>query len=278
MKDYKNVRVRRSNRTGTKRIYVKRVDGGRISSRPGTGALFKMITVIMLAATGFLSWQAYRAIMHADLFVVAGVDVKGVKMLGERDIKDIVDIFNGQNIFRADLAAAVKRAEGNPWIKEARIYRRLPNRITMVFTERVPSAILDTSTGRYLMDGEGMILERLPKDQVSAWPLPVVAIRDCRARIGEPVTAEGLPEALQLIDEIAARGGWQLADVTVRADSSDSLTAVYAGYQFKIGSGHYSEKLRRLAEIITDVKERRLEIAYVDLRPERQAAVMVKKK
>jgi cell division septal protein FtsQ len=51
---------------------------------------------------------------------------------------------------------------------------------------------------------------------------------------------------------------------------------VYADCEFRIGSAQYSEKLRRLAEIMEDVKRRNLNIAYVDLRPERQAAVMVK--
>jgi cell division septal protein FtsQ len=51
----------------------------------------------------------------------------------------------------------------------------------------------------------------------------------------------------------------------------------YAEHEFKIGSGRYGEKLRRLAEVMADVKERGLEISYVDLRPERQTAVMPKK-
>ena len=63
--------------------------------------------------------------------------------------------------------------------------------------------------------------------------------------------------------------------MTVKADSPESLTVVYAEHEFKIGSGRYGEKLRRLAEVMADMKERGLEIAYVDLRPERQTAVMV---
>ena len=57
----------------------------------------------------------------------------------------------------------------------------------------------------------------------------------------------------------------------------ETLSVVYASHEFKIGSGNYSEKLRRLAEVMADVKQRGLDIAYVDLRPERQAAAMVVK-
>jgi cell division septal protein FtsQ len=238
--------------------------------------VMKAAAIIVIAAGGFGAWQGYRVIMHADMFIISGVDVKGVKQLREEDLKDIAAVFTGQNIFRVDINAAMRRAAANPWVKESRIYRKLPNRITMVFTERVPYAVLDTGSARYLMDEDGMIIERLAKDRVSAWPLPVIAIRDYHTRPGEQVATAGSAEARMLIDEIAARGGWKPADITVKADSPDSLSVVYAEHEFKIGSGRYSEKLRRLAEVMADVKQRGLEIAYVDLRPERQAAVMVK--
>ncbi len=215
--------------------------------------------------------------MHADVFVISGVDMQGIKQLREEDLKEIAAVFTGQNIFRVDIDTAVRRARANPWVKEVRIYRKLPNRITMVFAERIPFAVLDTGTARYLMDEGGVVIERLAKERAAAWPLPVIAIRDYHARPGEQVNTQGLAEAMTLIAEIAARGGWQPADVTVKADSPDSLSVVYAEHEFKIGSGRYSEKLRRLAEVMADVQQRGQEIAYVDLRPERQAAVMVKK-
>ena len=67
-----------------------------------------------------------------------------------------------------------------------------------------------------------------------------------------------------------------MPDVLIKADSVESLAVVYGGCEFKIGNGSYSEKLRRLVEVMADVKQRGLDIAYVDLRPERQAAVMLK--
>ena len=62
-----------------------------------------------------------------------------------------------------------------------------------------------------------------------AWPLPVVAIRGYHARPGEPVAADGLAEALLLIAEISARGGWRLAEVTVKADSPEALSVCLCG-------------------------------------------------
>jgi cell division septal protein FtsQ len=282
MRDYKNVKVPRSYRTRARNVTTKRVQVVRGTRRSEHGTLdikrlaVQFFMIVVVAAGGWLGWQAYGEIMRADLLQIAGVDVKGVKQLSEADIREIVGPFRGKNIFRADLDAAIRRAYANPWIKDARVHRRLPNRISMVFTERVPAVILDTGSSRYLMDDEGVIIERLKKERVPAWRLPVVVIKDYRTRPGDQVLSDGMKEAFALIAEISARGGWKLADVTIMADSPETLSLLYADHEFRIGSGNYAEKLRRLGEVMADVQQRGLEIAYVDLRPERQAAVMMK--
>lgn len=284
MRDYKNVKVPRSYRSSSNRVTVKRVDPGRIAGRYRTGATglkkatLQFLTVAVIVAGGWIGWQAYQTLLHAGMFQIAGVDVKGIKQVSEAELREIAGVFTGQNIFRVDLETAVRRARANPWVRDVRVYRRLPNRISMTFTERVPYALLDTGAGRYLMDRDGVVIDRIGKENASTWRLPVVAIKDSRIRYGERVTSDGMTEALMLIAEISGRGGWRLHEVTINALSPESLSVLYAEHEFKIGTGNYTEKLRRLAEIMSDGKQRGLELAYVDLRPERQAAVMVKKK
>jgi len=232
---------------------------------------------MLLAAAGWLGWQAYRVITHAHVFQISGVDVKGVRQLTEADLKEIVGVFTGQNIFQADLNAAVIRAQANPWINSISISRRLPDRISMVVTERVPFAILDTGKNRFLVDVSGVVITRVPNDQTGLWPFPAVSIKDYRAMPGEQIALEGMHEALKLLGEITKRGGWELQELTIKAGTPESLTVVYAGHEFRFGSGRYGEKLKRLFEVMTDMKQRGQDIAYVDLRPMRQVAVMPKK-
>ena len=92
----------------------------------------------------------------------------------------------------------------------------------------------------------------------------------------DQVDSEALPAALELLDELALRGGWDLAKVTVKASSPETIGVVYAGHEFRVGHGNYTEKLRRLGEIVSDMNRRGLDYAYIELRPERQAAVLVK--
>ena len=281
MRDYKNVTVPKQYRTNSNRTVVKRVETTRMARRTGNGsgkvknAALQVLVVLVIAAGSWLGWLGYKAIMHAEMFQIAGVDVRGVQQLNEADLKNIVGGFTHENIFRADLETAVRKASVNPWVKSISIRRSLPNRISMTIVERVPYVVLDNGAGRFLMDGEGVIISKVPNDNAAAWPLPVVLVKGAKVRPGEQVTSDGMGEALKLIAELTARGGWRPEDMVIKASSPESLSIVYADHEFRIGSAQYSEKLRRLSEIMEDVKRRNLSIAYVDLRAERQAAVMV---
>jgi cell division protein FtsQ len=236
--------------------------------------VLNLLVFAAIASCCWFGWEAYRIVTEAELFQVSGVDVKGLRQLADADIKPIIGAFTGKNIFEADLDGAVQRARMNPWIKDVRIHRSLPNRITMRIVERVPSVILQTDDGRYLMDNETIVIDRVGKEADSS-SYPVVIVRGYRARTGEPVTSQGIEEAMSLLNEIAARGGWSLGEITIKAASPEALSVMYADHEFKIGSGRHGEKLRRLAEVMEDAQARGLNIAYVDLRAERQAAVKV---
>jgi cell division protein FtsQ len=284
MRDYKNVKVPKKYRTDFTRVgpvSVKRASAGRVvrTRVPKAGAvMLKVFMAVMVFGVCFLGWKTYQWTERTGVFQITGVDVKGVRQMTEDDVKAIAGVFTGQHIFKADIQGAARRARANSWVKEVNIYRRLPNRISMVIEERVPAVILETPGGRYLVDGDGVVIERLGKGAPAAWPLPVVTMKRAPAHPGEQVAGEEMSEALTLVSELSSRGGWRMADITIKAESAASLTVVYAGHEIRIGSGNYGEKLRRLGEVMADVKRRGVQFAYVDLRPERQAAVMVVKK
>jgi len=273
MRDYKNVKVPRKYRNTTHRVLVERAPGRRPRGKPVSFARVMLITAT--AAFCALGLIGYRWASRTEMFQISSVDVKGIRQLGESELNNIAGFFTGQNIFHVDLEAAARQARAHAWVKDVRIERRLPNRISMVFVERAPVAILDSATGRYLVDNDGVVIDKPAPD--AAWPLPTVSFKEHKARPGEQVTDGGLVEALGLIEELSARGGWQLADVTVKAGSPESISVVYADQEFRLGSGNYPEKLRRLSEIMSDIQGRGLQVAYVDLRPTRQAAAQVKK-
>ena len=280
MRDYKHVKVPKSYRVANRRTATKRVNVGRGHAKrggAGKGALGMVLMALLAGAMCYGGWVGYRWLTHAEVFQIAGVDVRGVRSLSEAEVRDFAGMFTGQNVFRVDLEAATRRVLADPRVREVRIERSLPNRISMIIAERVPRAVLQAVNGRYLIDGEGGGIAPLPKEGPTGARIPVIAVRDSRAVPGEAMVAGAVTEALVLAAELAVRGGWDPAAVTVKADSPETLAVVYADHEFRIGSGNYDEKLKRLGEIVADMRQRGLEYSYVELRPERQAAVMVAK-
>ncbi|HAK58775.1 MAG TPA: hypothetical protein DCO77_00085 [Nitrospiraceae bacterium] len=277
MKDYKNVTVPRKYRAQSSGTIVRRVNRGRRSrsrASKAAGTFLQFLSAMVLLGTLTLGWFGYQWFLHADVFRVAGVDVKGVRHLGEKDIRAMVSGFTGKNTFLVDLDDAARTARAHPWVKEARVYRSLPNRVSIVLTERVPRAVLDNGSGRYLLDDGGVVIEKIGR---RGTPFPVVKIRARNVRVGERVAAEKMAETLAFLDTLSARGGWRMSDVVVKVDTPESLTVHYGGHTFRLGSGHYEEKLQRLSEVLSDVKRRGLTFAYVDLRSDRQVAVKIKR-
>jgi cell division septal protein FtsQ len=277
MRDYKYVKVPRSERTPRKRATTRRVGIGPGGKRRGGSPkvpLAGLLVVLLAAAFSYGAWEGYRYVSRSPFFHVAGVDVQGVRAVSDDEVRAWAAMFTGQNIFRVDLDRAVHRASEHPWVKEVQVERSLPNRVRIMVSERTPWAVLAAVNGRFLIDHDCVVI--VPVREGDGHGLPTVAIPDWRAASRTPVTAAGMQPARELLEEIATRGGWDLAGVTVRAGAPEAIAIDYAGHEFRIGSGNYPEKLRRLGEIVTDLNRRGVAYTYLDVRPERQAAVMVK--
>ncbi|MDA8099273.1 MAG: FtsQ-type POTRA domain-containing protein [Nitrospiraceae bacterium] len=278
MRDYKYVKAPKSGRGGNRRTITRRVDAGPVRGGRRTsvaGMLKPFLALVLAAGLGYGGWEAYRWLTHAELFEIAGVDMKGIRRLSDDEVKAIAGLFTKKNIFRVDLGEAQRRALANPWVKEARVERSLPNRVSIVFTERTPRAVLAAANGRFLIDIDGVVI--VPQGQEATADLPTVAVRDWRAAPRNPVTTEAAGSALELLQELDARGGWDRGGVTVRADAPESITIVYADHEFRVGTGNYPEKLRRIGEVVSDMNRRELAYAYVDVRADRQVAVLAKR-
>ena len=280
MRDYKNIKVPRSYRSRGSRANVKRVTVGRGPRREPSdlvAALIRIMVIVLVTGGCYLGWIGYQWAAHSQTFQVAGVDVTGARHLTKDELQNIAGVFTGQSIFKVNLNEAAQRARALPWVRDVRLYRHLPNRISMTLSERTPVAVLDSGSGRFLVDDEGMVIVREAAAGADAQSLPSVSISGCRAQAGHSVDSGALTDALALLQEIARRGGWKASDLTIRANSAETLAVVYGGHEFRIGNGNYDQKLRRLGEILVDVQQRGLTVAYVDLRPDRQAAVMTVK-
>lgn len=278
MRDYKNVRVPKGHRPISRRTTVVRrtTTSGRGASqvRRPAGRIGIIFLLAAIAAGSYMGWLGYRWFAESETFQIKAVEIHGVRRLSANDFRIFEEAFAGRNIFLVDLNSVAAQAAMHPWVKDIRIYRRLPNKISVRITEREAAAVIVTPTGNYLIDGTGAVMERLGKQQPSG--LPVITVGRINLSIGEVIEAGPVKDALSLLYELSQRGGWSMSDVRIKAETPEAITVLYANREFRMGSGNYPEKLRRLSEIAADMNRRGLDFAYIDLRPERQAAVMIR--
>jgi cell division septal protein FtsQ len=148
MKDYKNVKIPRSYRSRNTRSNVKRVTVSRGPRREPSdlvSALIRILIIVLVTGGCYLGWMGYQWAAHSQTFQVAGVDVTGARHLSKDELQNIAGAFTGQNIFKVSLNDAAQRARALPWVRDVRLYRHLPNRISMTVSERNAAAVLDCS-------------------------------------------------------------------------------------------------------------------------------------
>jgi cell division protein FtsQ len=70
-----------------------------------------------------------------------------------------------------DVAGIRRQLVGYGWIKDARVSRRLPDTLVIDIVERTPAALWQNQGQLALIDGEGVVLDRVPVDKMPDLPL-----------------------------------------------------------------------------------------------------------
>ncbi|RMF80590.1 MAG: FtsQ-type POTRA domain-containing protein, partial [Nitrospirae bacterium] len=178
----------------------------------------------------------------------------------------------GRPIFAVDLAAVRRRLAADPWVAEAVVRRRLPDRIEARVVLRQAAAVAAAGGRTWLLDREGAVITearraaspalvqiRLRPSQ-RAWVRRPEAMRRC-LRLAEAIRARGFPRP----EEVRYLGLDERGDPVI--------VATRGGIEILLGRGGYGEKLDRLARILPDLAEQRRRVARIDLRFRDQAVV-----
>jgi cell division protein FtsQ len=125
-------------------------------------------------------------------FTVSGYQIVGLKHMDRAPIDDVVT----DELHRAaDQAGAVKapqplvdvarireRLLQFGWVKDARISHRLPDTLVVDIVERTPAALWQDSGRLALIDADGVVLDRVPIDQMPDLPLLIGPGANSQAR------------------------------------------------------------------------------------------------
>ena len=138
----------------------------------------RFLAILFLCAVGAGLWVAKTPIMAAAEDIMAqALDARVKRILVEgalytdpNDLKQAIQLKDGDPLMGFAAPAARERLEALPWIKTAAVNRRLPSTIQVDIFEHIPLARVQTPDGIFVTNKEGTLIA--PTDErFTALPL-----------------------------------------------------------------------------------------------------------
>lgn len=192
-------------------------------------------------------------------------------------------ISEGENIFRADLAAAEKSLRAIPQVAYVVVERHLPDHIAISITARDPVAWVAPSEKdadpfdpekSLLVDDSGFLMK--PRIiQPDFYRLPVIyGVRSDNIRDGEPLHNEDLHSALTLLREVQSRPECLLSIRTMNISKGYCIEVISdRNARVTFSSEDFSEQLARLRQLLEHCHESGRELDSVNLMVRRNTPV-----
>ncbi|MDE0331019.1 MAG: FtsQ-type POTRA domain-containing protein [Nitrospinae bacterium] len=127
--------------------------------RAGVNWIWPAIGFLVFVEVILLGGHAVQWAKSSRHFELSKVEVMGTQTLRAEDIRKLVGIEQGTNIFDADLAAVRARVGSHPWIKRASVRMRPPHFLQVDILERKPAALI-MGDQALVVDEDGVVLGR----------------------------------------------------------------------------------------------------------------------
>ena len=171
---------------------------------------------------------AVIAFSLSSFFTVDTIDVQGNKYFTDEEISNMAHASTGQNIiYKLNKGNMLNYLEKNPYIEEARVYRKLPSTIVINVKERIQIAALTYGDQFLIIDNKGTLL-RMTKTKPKL--TIVTGFKVKKVKLGETVEVNSpdlFKELLSLLKSMEAGDVYftkiNITELFITANVYDSL-------------------------------------------------------
>ena len=200
-------------------IEKRRMKRKRKLKMPGFFTRIFIILGVIIAVTAF---------SLSSFFTVDTIDVQGNKYFTDEEISNMAHASTGQNIiYKLNKGNMLNYLEKNPYIEEARVYRKLPSTIVINVKERIQIAALTYGDQFLIIDNNGTLL-RITKTKPKL--TIVTGFKVKKVKLGEPVEVNSpdlFKELLSLLKSMEAGDVYftkiNITELFITANVYDSL-------------------------------------------------------
>ena len=172
---------------------VKRND----KKRAGANWIWPAIGFLVFVEVLLLGGHAVRWAKSSSHFELREMVVTGHRALRTGDIRKLVGLEPGTNIFDADLAAVRARVASHPWIKRASVRMRPPHFLQVEVLERKPAALI-MGAETLAVDEDGVVLGKSVTPLAGCLPM-VEGFESRRLRAGDVVRDPRLARSMEAV-------------------------------------------------------------------------------
>lgn len=201
----------------------------------------------MIASAAGVYWLLTSPAFQLD---ESRVDIPGLNYTDSVTLRELIGLPGDAtpNVFRLQTVEMQHALASLPAVAAAEVWVALPNHLIVAVTERTPVVIVRTSTGSFVLDVDGVVLDDHPTETGDSLGLPIV--EDNRVQfaadlaVGDTLDAVNLAAILRLGALTPAIVGSSASELHVTVDDTDGyvLTATPTGWRAVFG--HYTPTLR----------------------------------
>lgn len=240
--------------------------------------------LIILGAVGGLGFSSWL-LGWSELFQIREISIE-IRSEGEgrngleggerlrlkaEEVRELIGIKLGENIFRADLRGAQEVLLRHPLVREVAIRRALPGRVLVEVEEREPCLLVALGKDYYWADREGYLLGKAAETEIetgSSIPPPFLfGARVVKTERGLRLCERGRLALWALCDPDLDRGVLaRFSEIRLRSRSSSPELILQGreGFQVLLDLEDLWERLRLLSRLLTRLKGGHY--LYIDLR------------
>ncbi|MBT8494194.1 MAG: FtsQ-type POTRA domain-containing protein [Deltaproteobacteria bacterium] len=221
---------------------------------------------LLALGLGVVGTGAYAGVQwatHSPRFSLVAAEVRGLHNMPHAELEQALEPVMGGNLFRTDTDAVERRLELLPWIEDAEVSRRLPNRLLVEVVEEEP-AVMVSLGGLYLADDRGRVFKRANTATGEGLGLVVVTGLERHDYRADPASAQQLiTSARRLADSYRlVMNRPKLGEVHIDSSRGFALVLAESGARIHCGFGRVETLEARLL---------RFDAAWAALSPDERA-------
>lgn len=214
-----------------------------------------------------------RRILSSRLFYFRSVEIDGCERVKKDEIYQLLkEKINRQSLFKIDLSDYQKKIEEQPWVKQVRLRRILPQKIHVGITEHQVYALLSLRKLYYLNDQGYTIAEVSLPDKLD---YPILSGLDGIPADKQREQVLKAYSLFKILDGIYPKQ--EIAEVHRTAKDEFSVLVGEPSIQINFGRSGWDIKVDRLKKVLDDVYRKHLQISRIDLDFEKKVVVKLRK-